>query len=87
MARAFGGVELAIIVGSVGGVIFLINLLVAAGEVEHVRQQAPQRVVEDEAAAAPAAGRAEETEPVGRRAGCGAGVSQRLRERVGRGDD
>jgi hypothetical protein len=37
------------IVGSVGLVVFLINLLVAAGEVEHVRQQAPQRVLQDEA--------------------------------------
>ena len=44
----FGGWELAIIIGSVGGAIFLLNLLVAAGEVEHVRQQAPQRVLEDE---------------------------------------
>lgn len=44
----FGGSELALIVGSVGGVIFLANLLVAAREVEHVRQQAPQRVLEDE---------------------------------------
>jgi hypothetical protein len=45
----FGGMELAVIVGSVGLVTFLINLLVAAGEVEHVRQQAPQRVLQDEA--------------------------------------
>ncbi len=45
---SFGGTELALIIGSIGGVLFLINLLVAAGEVEHVRQQAPQRVLEDE---------------------------------------
>ena len=51
--NVFGGVELAMIVGSIGGVVFLINLLVAAGEVEHVRQQAPQRVLEDEKALHP----------------------------------
>jgi hypothetical protein len=45
---AFGGDDIALIVGSLGGVIFLINLLVAAREVEHVRQAAPARVLEDE---------------------------------------
>jgi hypothetical protein len=43
------GPELALVVASVGGLIFLVNMVVAAGEVEHVRQQAPQRVLEDEA--------------------------------------
>jgi len=46
---ARGSAELALIVGSVGGVVFLLNMIVAASEVEHVRQQAPQRVLEDEA--------------------------------------
>jgi len=50
---ARGSTELAIIVASVGGVVFLANLIVAAREVEHVRQQAPQRVLEDEAALHP----------------------------------
>jgi hypothetical protein len=45
---SFGGAELALIIGSIGGVLFLVNLLVAAREVEHVRQQAPQRVLDDE---------------------------------------
>lgn len=45
--------DLALMVGSVGGVIFLINLLLAAREVEHVRQAAPARVVEDERALHP----------------------------------
>jgi hypothetical protein len=52
--RALGGYDLAVMVGSVGGVIFLINLLVAAREVEHVRQAAPQRIVEDDQALHPA---------------------------------
>jgi hypothetical protein len=44
----FGGVELATFVGCVGAGIFLINLVVAAREVEYVRLQAPQRVIEDD---------------------------------------
>jgi hypothetical protein len=53
----FGGSELAVLVGTVGGMIFLVNLLVAAREVEHVRQAIPQRVVEDERALHPTAPR------------------------------
>jgi hypothetical protein len=45
---AFGGSDLALIVGSVGGLIFVVNLVVAAREVEHVRQATPRRVMEDE---------------------------------------
>ena len=49
--------EIGVIVGSFGLVIFLINLLVAAREVEHVRTALPQRVVEDDAALHPSARR------------------------------
>lgn len=47
--RSSDAMELALIVGCVAAVIFLINLIVAAREVEHVRTAAPQRVIEDEA--------------------------------------
>lgn len=53
--KSFGGAEAAVIVSSVGLVIFIINVLLAAREVEHVRMQAPQRVLEDDAAQHPAA--------------------------------
>jgi len=49
--------EIGLIVGSFGLVIFLVNLLVAAREVEHVRTALPQRVVEDDAALHPSARR------------------------------
>src|SRR5206468_4065146 len=52
--RAIGGYDLAMIVGSVGGLIFLANLLDAAREVEHVRTAAPQRIIEDDQALHPA---------------------------------
>jgi hypothetical protein len=38
----------AVTVGAVGGLIFLINFLLTADEVQHVRQAAPLRVIEDE---------------------------------------
>ena len=44
----FSGLELSAFVGCAGALIFLINLVVAAREVEHVRTAAPERVVEDE---------------------------------------
>jgi len=47
--RTVDAPSLALIVGSFGSVIFLVNLLVAAREVEHVRTAAPQRVIQDEA--------------------------------------
>ena len=43
----------AVIIGLVGFVISLVNLLLTAREVEHVRLQAPRRVQEDEAALHP----------------------------------
>jgi hypothetical protein len=46
--NTFGGTELAIAITSFGAVIFLINLIVAAREVEHVRTAAPERVAQDE---------------------------------------
>jgi ABC-type transport system involved in multi-copper enzyme maturation permease subunit len=49
----FGGMELAIFVASAGASIFLINLIVAAREVEHVRTAAPERVAQDELALHP----------------------------------
>lgn len=42
-----------LVVGAVGLAIFLINLVLTAREVEHVRLQAPRRVQEDEAALHP----------------------------------
>lgn len=50
---AFGGSELAVAVAVIGSLIFLVNLIVAAREVEHVRTAAPERVVEDELAQHP----------------------------------
>jgi hypothetical protein len=55
--RSASAMEIGLIVGSVGLVIFLINLLVAAREVEHVRAALPQRVIEDDAALHPSARR------------------------------
>jgi hypothetical protein len=49
----FGGLELALAVASAGTVIFLVNLIVAAREVEHVRTAAPERVAQDEMALHP----------------------------------
>jgi hypothetical protein len=49
----FTGLELSAFIGLVGTLIFLINLVVAAREVEHVRTAAPERVVEDELAQHP----------------------------------
>ena len=49
----FAGPELAIIVASVGVAVFLINLVVAAREVQHVRTAAPERVAQDEIAQHP----------------------------------
>ncbi|HEX5104444.1 MAG TPA: hypothetical protein VFV87_11565 [Pirellulaceae bacterium] len=49
----FSGWELTATVASAGLVIFLVNLVVAAREVEHVRAAAPQRVIEDELAQHP----------------------------------
>jgi lipid-A-disaccharide synthase-like uncharacterized protein len=45
----------AVTIGIVGGLIFLINFLLAADEVQHVRQAAPLRVIEDELALHPEA--------------------------------
>jgi hypothetical protein len=42
-------------VGTVGGLIFVLNFLLAADEVQHVRQTAPLRVIEDELELHPAA--------------------------------
>jgi hypothetical protein len=44
----WSSVVLVIIVGFTGGLIFVLNFLLAAHEVQHVRQVAPQRVIEDE---------------------------------------
>jgi hypothetical protein len=49
----FSGLELALAVASAGTVIFLVNLIVAAREVEHVRTAAPERVAQDELALHP----------------------------------
>jgi hypothetical protein len=49
----FGGLELAVIVASAGFAIFVLNLIVAAREVEHVRTAAPERVAQDELALHP----------------------------------
>jgi hypothetical protein len=49
----FGGLELALVIASAGTVIFLVNLIVAAREVEHVRTAAPERVAQDELALHP----------------------------------
>jgi len=43
----------ALTVGTVGGLIFLINFLLTADEVQHVRKAAPLRVIEDELALHP----------------------------------
>ena len=40
-------------VGPIGALIFLANFLLLSREVQHVRQAAPQRVVEDELALHP----------------------------------
>ena len=47
---AWGGVYYAIVIGTCGFLVFLVNLIFAAREVEHVRTTAPQRVIEDELA-------------------------------------
>ena len=52
-----------VIVGVTGTFLFLINLVVTAREVEHVRLQAPRRVQEDEAALHPQPARAAKTSP------------------------
>jgi hypothetical protein len=57
------GVWAAVIVASLGSLIFLLNLIVAAREVEHVRTAAPRRVVEDELAAHPQAEQAKRKSP------------------------
>ena len=49
----FAGLELALVIASAGTVIFLVNLIVAAREVEHVRTAAPERVAQDELALHP----------------------------------
>ena len=49
----FGGGELAVIVGCAGAAVFVANLITAAREVEYVRLQAPQRVIEDDLALHP----------------------------------
>jgi hypothetical protein len=41
-------VLLVVVVAGVGGIIFVLNFLLAAHEVQHTRQAAPRRVVEDE---------------------------------------
>ena len=43
-----GNVFVTFVVASLGGLVFLLNFVLAAHEVQHVRQAAPQRVVEDE---------------------------------------
>jgi len=69
--RSVDGPAIAFVVASFGLVIFLINLLVAAREVEHVRTAVPQRVVEDDDALRPSARRKRnpwDEEPVAQRA-------------------
>jgi hypothetical protein len=41
-------IEITVIVTVIGGLIFLINFLLAAHEVQHTRQTAPERVLQDE---------------------------------------
>jgi hypothetical protein len=47
------GLAAVIIVAPVGGLIFLANFLILSREVQHIRQAAPQRVIEDELALHP----------------------------------
>jgi hypothetical protein len=54
MKNSTTALEAAVFIGGYGAIIFLANLMVAAREVEHVRQAPPPRVLDDERSLHPA---------------------------------